>query len=96
MMDNNDISVGFMLGVSISDPELVSVAAPWHHLTIYSRHLVLCSRHKWQRSSRGALLAPPLTLLPALISHHHTIITISGDKQQSTIPRLNTNNFFSL
>ena len=43
MMDNNDISVGFMLGVSISDPELVSVAAPWHHLTIYSRHLVLCS-----------------------------------------------------
>ena len=29
MMDNNDISVGFMLGVSISDPELRTAASGW-------------------------------------------------------------------
>ena len=29
MMDNNDISVGFMLGVSISDPELRTAPSAW-------------------------------------------------------------------
>ena len=62
---------------------------------IYTQHLALCSPWQVAVGHQWALLAPLLTLLPAFISHHHTI-TISGDKQQSTMPRLNTNNFFSL
>ena len=68
-----------------------STMAPSHHLQSAPGALFHITS-----GSSGALLAPPLTLLPAFISHHHTIITISGDKQQSTMPRLNTNNFFSL